>query len=68
MTNFVLENDGLQKKSYHPLSGRKMRQFKQSKDCVAALSMMDSIVFGSLLQQVWPTPVVCRSESENEGC
>ena len=31
-----------------------MRQFKQSKDCVAALSMMDSIVFGSLLRQVWP--------------
>ena len=45
-----------------------MRQFKQSKDCVAAFSMMACIVFGSLLQQVWPTPVVCCSESENEGC
>ena len=29
-----------------------MRQLKQSKDCVAALLMMDSIVFGSLLRQV----------------
>ena len=31
-----------------------MRQLKQSKDCVAAFLMMDSIVFGFLLRQVWP--------------
>ena len=43
------ENDGLQrKKSHHFLSGSKKRQFKQTKDCVAALSMMASIVCGSL--------------------
>ena len=47
------ENDGLQKKkSPHPLSGRKMRRFKQVRDCVAAFAMMVSIVFGSLLRQV----------------
>ena len=32
-----------------------MRQFKLSIDCVAALSMAASIVFGSLAQQVWPS-------------
>ena len=42
------------KKGKHSPSGRKMRQFKKSKDCIAALSVMASIVFGSLLQQVWP--------------
>ena len=26
----------------------------QTKNCVAALSMMTSIVFGSLVRQVWP--------------
>ena len=42
------------KKYHHPLSGRKTCRFKQTKDCVAAVPMMASIVFGSLLRQVWP--------------
>ena len=31
-----------------------MRQFKLRIDCVAALSMMASIVLGSSVRQVWP--------------
>ena len=37
-----------------------MRQFLtenasiHTKDCAAALAVMDSIIFGSLLRQVWP--------------
>ena len=37
------ENDGLQKKDHHPLFGRKMR----------SLSQEPSIVFVSLVRQVW---------------
>ena len=31
-----------------------MRQFKRTKDCVAALSIIAFIAFGSLLRKVWP--------------
>ena len=41
------ENDGLQKKDHRSLSARKMRQFKQTKDCVVAFSRIAFIVFGS---------------------
>ena len=46
------ERDGFQKKEK-----QKLRQFKQIKNCVAALSMMNFIVYGFLLRQVWsPLP------------
>ena len=56
MPNFKFENDSLQKKS-SPFIWTKNASI-QTKNCVAAVLMMVSIVFVSLVRQVWP-PLSC---------
>ena len=56
MPNFCFLNDDLQEKRSPPSMWTKNVSI-QIKNCVAALSMMASIVFGSVVRHAWPSVI-----------